>query len=119
MSQSNAPKLPIALPGGQLMPHMSARRRHEICDTVFEMLGGVERLAHEAGRNNETYMEFMTKLWAKGLPRAVATEHSVNNESIEDALKRLDQAENASVINGTASRVHDTSTIDVAPEEDS
>lgn len=102
----------MALPGGALMPHMSARRRHEICDTVFEMLGGVERLHHEANRNNDSYWEFM-KMWQKGLPRAVATEHSVNNESVEDLLKKLEQAEGAKVINGDSSRVHDTSVIDV------
>lgn len=99
------------------MPHMSARRRHEICDTVFEMLGGVERLHHEANRNTDSYWEFM-KMWQKGLPRAVATEANVNNESIEEALKRLDAAENARVINGDASRVHDTSVVDVPADDE-
>lgn len=109
-------KLPITLPGGQLMPHMSARRRHEICDTVFEMLGGVERLRHEANRDREAYWDFM-KLWSKGLPRAVATEHSVNNESVEDLLKKLDQHENTQVINGTATRVGEPEITDIEPEE--
>lgn len=100
------PKLPLALPGGHLMPHMSARRRHEICDTVFEMLGGVERLHHEANRDRESYWAFM-KLWQKGLPRAVATEHSVNKDSVEEMLKKLDRAENAQLINGTATVIED------------
>lgn len=100
------PKLPMALPGGQLLPHLSARRRHEICDTVFEMLGGVERLHHEANRDRESYWDFM-KLWQKGLPRAVATEHSVDKDSVEELLKRLDRAENAKVINGTATVIED------------
>lgn len=112
-AMSGENKFPLTLPGGQLMPHMSARRRHEICDTVFEMLGGVERMHHEANRDPEAYWEFMTKLWGKGLPRAVATEHSVNNESIEDMLKKLEQHENIKVINGTAQEI-----IDVTPEED-
>lgn len=92
---SEAPKnLPITLPGGALMPHMSARRRHEICDTVFEMLGGVERLHHEANRDQDSYWKFMG-MWQKGLPRAVATEHSVDRESVEELLKKLDRGENA------------------------
>lgn len=97
MSQ-NAPKLPIALPGGTMMPHMSARRRHDILDTVFEMLGGVERLAHEANRNPDAYWEMM-KHWGKGLPRAVATEHRIG-EGVEELLDKLDAAEHAQVING-------------------
>ncbi len=90
---ANDPKPPMALPGGQMMPHLSARRRHEICDTVFEMLGGVERLHHEANRDKESYWDFM-KLWQKGLPRAVATEHSTT-EDVEKLLEKLDRAETA------------------------
>lgn len=112
----DTPKLPMTLPGGQLMPFMSARRRHEICDTVFEMLGGTERLYHEANRDRESYWDFM-KLWQKGLPRAVATEQSTAGAGVEDMLKRLEAAENARVINGTASEVHDTSIIDVHEED--
>lgn len=108
-------KFPLTLPGGQLMPHMSAKRRHEICDTVFEMLGGVERLYHEANRNNESYWEFM-KMWQKGLPRAVATEPTANNEQVEEMLKRLDASDRAQVINGASSRVRDD-VVDVAEED--
>lgn len=97
---------PMTLPGGQLMPHMSARRRHEICDTVFEMLGGTERLHHEANRDREAYWDFM-KLWSKGLPRAVATEHSVDKDSVEEMLKKLDNAANAQVISGNMTDVID------------
>lgn len=106
----------MTLPGGALMPHMSARRRHEICDTVFEMLGGAERLHHESNRNSDSYWEFM-KLWQRGLPRAVATEHSVNNESVEDLLKKLDQHETSKVINGSVSRVDERNVTDVETEE--
>jgi hypothetical protein len=88
---------PLTLPGGQLMPFMSSRRRHEICDTVFEMLGGVERLHHEANRDQESYWRFMG-LWQKGLPKAHSTEHSVNADSVEKLLERLDRAENATDI---------------------
>lgn len=113
---SESPKFPMTLPGGQLMPHMSARRRHEICDTVFEMLGGVERLRHEANRDRESYWGFM-KLWSRGLPRAVATEHSVNNESVEELLKKLDQHGAAQTINGS-SRVIDESNVTDVEDQD-
>ncbi len=102
----NTPKLPIALPGGDLMPHMSARRRHEICDTVFEMLGGVERLHHESNRDQESYWRFMS-MWQKGLPRAVATQHSVDNESVEKLLERLDRAAHAQDVTDASYTVTD------------
>lgn len=113
---SDTPKFPLSLPGGQMMPHMSARRRHEIADTVFEMLGGVERLHHEANRDRESYWDFMKTIWAKGLPRAVASEPTASNEQVEEMLKRLDQAENAQVINGTFR--HNTDVVDVPVDED-
>lgn len=100
---SKPPALPTSLPGGLLLPFMSARRRHEICDAVFESLGGVERLTHEADKNSEAYWEFI-KLWSKGLPRAVATEHSVS-EGLEDMLERLDRAERARTIEGEFTEV--------------
>lgn len=103
-TMADTPKLPLALPGGQLMPHMSARRRHEVMDTVFEMLGGTERLHHEANRNSDSYWEFM-KMWSKGLPRAVATEHSVNNESVDELLKRLEAKERDGYIDVTPQEV--------------
>lgn len=92
-------KLPTALPGGQLMPYMSARRRSEIVDTVFEQVGGVERLVAWAERP-ENYGEFVTKVWGKGLPRAVSNEHTLGG-GVEDMLEQLDRAEKATVINGT------------------
>lgn len=91
---SDEKSFPLTLPGGQLMPHMSARRRHEICDTVFEMLGGVERLHHEANRDTESYWRFMG-LWQRGLPKAATTEHNLNPDSVEKLLEKLDRAENA------------------------
>jgi hypothetical protein len=103
-----ADKFPLTLPGGQLLPFMSARRRHEIVDTVFEMAGGVERLAHVVNKSDENFFEFAKTLWAKGLPRAVATEHNVS-ESVEDLLTKLDRAENAKTINANV--------IDVEPDD--
>lgn len=78
------------LPSGALLPHMSARRRNEVVDTVFEMVGGVERMAHEVNRNPETYMDFITKVWAKGLPRVSSAEHTLGG-GVEDLLDRLDE----------------------------
>ena len=49
------PKFPIVLPGGHLMPHMSKQRMRDVFDSVFETLGGEEKLAHEAARSAEAY----------------------------------------------------------------
>lgn len=114
---SDDSKLPLTLPGGALMPHMSARRRHEIADVVFEMLGGTERLHHESNRDSDAYWQFITKVWGRGLPRAVATEHSVNPESLEELLKKADRLESMQVIDGTASRVDEDNVTDVEPED--
>lgn len=89
----------MALPGGEMLPYMSARRRHEVCDVVFEMVGGVQKLAAETEKNSESYWEFM-KLWAKGLPRAVSTEHTVS-EGVEALLDKLDASERAQTIEGS------------------
>lgn len=86
-----------------MLPHMSARRRHEVLDVVFEMTGGVERLAHEAEKDSDSYWQFM-RLWGKGLPRAVATEHSVT-EGVESLLDKLDAKEKAKTIEGNFSEV--------------
>lgn len=85
-------KAPITLPGGEIMPYMSARRRHEIMDVAFQMCGGVERLVHEMNRNTEGYWAGVN-LWGKGLPRAVATDHSINTKSVEDLWDKLDARE--------------------------
>lgn len=90
------PAPPATTPGGMLVPFMSSRRRHEICDIVFEMIGGVQRLAHEAERDPKW---FYGSLWVKGLPRAVSTEHSVDN-GVESLLDKLDAAANAKTIEG-------------------
>jgi hypothetical protein len=58
-------------------------------DTVFEMVGGVERLAHEVERSPDAYWQFM-KLWGKGLPRVSSNEHTLGG-GVEDLLDRLDE----------------------------
>lgn len=96
---------PVAGPAGGLVPFMSARRRHEICDIVFENLGGAARLEHEANRDQESYWKFMG-LWSKGLPRAATHEHNAG-AGIEDLIERLDRAENAKTIDGDFTEVTD------------
>lgn len=101
---SKPPALPLTLPGGEMLPHMSSRRRHEVCDIVFEMGGGVDRLAHIVNKSDENFLDFVKNLWAKGLPRAVAMEHNVS-EGVESLLDKLDRAENAKTIDGEAKEV--------------
>ena len=96
---------PMAGPAGGLVPFMSARRRHEICDIVFENLGGTQRLEHEANRDADSFWKFMA-LWSKGLPRAVSTQHSAGS-GMEDLLAKLEKGENAKVINGDFTEVDD------------
>lgn len=86
-------KLPIALPGGHLMPHMSARRRSEVVDMVFEQIGGVERMVAWAEKPDNTG-DFYTKVWAKGLPKNISTEHNLGG-GVEELLDQLDRAEKA------------------------
>lgn len=96
---------PMAGPAGALVPFLSARRRNEICDIVFENLGGAQRLEHEANRDQESYWRFMG-LWSKGLPRAISNQG--NSESgMEDLLARLDKGESAKVINADYTEVDD------------
>lgn len=97
---SKLPALPTSLPGGELMPYLSAKRRHQVCDVVFDMLGGVERLHAEADKSSEAYWEFM-KMWSKGLPRVAHAEVNAG-EGFEALLDKLDAAER---------------TIDVTPNE--
>jgi hypothetical protein len=47
----------------------------------------------------KTMANFITKVWAKGLPRAVSNEHNVG-AGVEDLLDQLDRADKAKVING-------------------
>lgn len=93
-------KLPIALPGGHLVPHMSARRRSEVVDTVFEQVGGVEKMVAWVEKSDDNYGAFVTKVWAKGMLKNVSTEHHLGG-GVEDLLDQLDRAEKATVIDGT------------------
>jgi hypothetical protein len=84
--------LPMALPGGELLPHMSAKMRTQTVDAVFEGLGGHERLAAWAGKNDANYEAFVTKLWGKGQAKSSQVELGAS-EGVEAMLKRLDERE--------------------------
>ena len=86
----SAPKLPTVTPTGDMLMHMSAKRRTRVIDNVFEMVGGEERLAHEATKSSDGYWQFM-KIWGRGVARVQSTEHSVNTASVEDLWAKLDE----------------------------
>jgi hypothetical protein len=96
-----------------MLPYMSAARRRRALDSVFEVIGGEERLAHEATKSSEGYWNFI-KLWAKG-PLPVSqnqTEHSVNTDSVEKLWEKLDARKKT----GAPVGVHDMTIIDVTAE---
>lgn len=95
----NWSKLPQAMPGGDLMPHVSARMRRTIVDTVFQSSGGIERLQAWVEKNDDNYETFITKIWAPGQAKAMSAELQVS-EGVEDLLAKLDAGENARIING-------------------
>lgn len=83
-----------------MLPHLSARMRTATVDTVFQMIGGPERLADWANKP-ENYGDFVTKVWAKGMAKPIAVELT-DSESLEGLLAKLDAGENAKVISPDA-----------------
>lgn len=94
-------QLPQAMPGGDLMPHMSARMRRTIVDTVFQASGGADRLLAWVEKNDENYETFVTKLWGPGQAKAVSAEVGLGGD-VEELLAKLDAGEHARVINAHA-----------------
>lgn len=90
------PGLPTITSAGDMLPYMSAARRRRALDTVFEMVGGEERMAHEATKSSEGYWNF-AKLWAKGpLPVTQSNSlHSVDAGSVESLWEKLDARKKA------------------------
>lgn len=86
--------LPVSLPGGGMLPHISGRMRTATVDAVFHMMGGTERLADWASKNPG---EFYTKVWAKGMSKPISLEVQADG-SLEDLLASLDAGEHARVI---------------------
>jgi hypothetical protein len=91
-------RLPTSLPGGDMMPFMSARLRTQTVDALFEAAGGFNRALAWVDKSDENYGEFF-KLWAKGAIRPTQIEHTAA-EGLEDALARLDAGEHAKVVEG-------------------
>lgn len=91
-------RLPASLPGGDMMPYMSARLRTQTIDALFEASGGFERALAYIDRNDDNYGEFF-KIWAKGAVRTTGVEHTAS-ESLEDMLAKLDAGDHAKVVEG-------------------
>ena len=97
--------LPVALPGGSLLPHMSARLRTETIDALFVGSGGYEKALAWIEKSDENYAEFF-KIWAKGAVRSTNVEVGVS-EGVESLLEKLDAADRAKTIDATAREVED------------
>lgn len=96
MSKITFPGLPSISPAGEMLPHLSARRRMEVMDMVFEQIGGVEGFAAWADRDDDHRSEFY-KMWSRGAMRSTNVEVS-SALSPEDIIARLDAGEHAKVI---------------------
>jgi len=99
---AKVPNLPSSVPGAELLPYLTARARNQVVETVFEMVGGTERMADWADKN---YGEFLTKLWVKGLPSNSVTEHTVSQDSIEAFWDEVDKREKTKAIEGQFTEV--------------
>lgn len=82
---------------------MSARLRTEIIDAVFHGAGGPERLLAWVEASDDNYSKFLD-IWARGAVRSSNVEISAS-EGVEALLEKLDRAENAKLIDGTALEV--------------
>lgn len=93
MAKVNWSKLPVTLPNGQMMPHISARMRTETFDIAFQEIGGQEALNDWARQNKGEFY----KMYARGAVRSTNVELATDG-SIETLLDRLDAGEHAKVI---------------------
>lgn len=93
-------KFPVSMPGGDIMPYMSAKRRMAIMDAVFENTGGQTRMEEWVEASDENRKIFYG-WWVKGAARPVdAAEGADRAARIEELLARLDAGESAVVANG-------------------
>ena len=95
--------LPTQLPGGDLLPYMSAVARQQMMDAVFYHTGGFRRLCAWVETSDANYGDFF-KTWAKGAVRANQVDNIAPPTVIEDLLAQLDAGEHAKVVNGEAER---------------
>jgi hypothetical protein len=89
--------LPVAIPGGALMPHVSAKLRTELIDALFVASGGFERAQAWIEKSDENYGEIFLTVWAKGAARSTNVELSAD-DSVEALLAKLDAGTHAKVI---------------------
>ena len=88
--------LPVAMPDGQLLPHLSARLRTQTIDALFVGSGGFERALAWIEQSDDNYKEFF-KIWAKGAAKSTSVELNAG-QGVEDLLARLDAGDHAKVI---------------------
>ncbi len=108
---ANLPAFPTTLPGGTLLPYMDAQHVRQIATGVFEMLGGAERLHHEANRNPETYRWFVEKVWVKTTPKRVLNDNAKGSgfDEFVDRLDELERERKAKTIEARAREIPDAS----------
>lgn len=102
----NLPAFPSVMPGGELVPHLSARYRRQQMDALYEATGGFDRALAHIEKNDENYARFL-ELYFKGQAKAVSVEHSADGD-LADVIKKLDEEDrfkNAKVIEGTVTDV--------------
>lgn len=90
MSRRTSP-VPYASMDGELMLTAGKRSRQIVLD-VFEMIGGVERMAEWASENPD---DFYTKLFTKTITREADINHHVG---VEDLLDELAEAEASGMV---------------------
>lgn len=97
---TGALRLPNTDADGQLYQHVG-RYAGQMVITAFDMMGGVERLADWADKNPD---RFFTAVFPKIIAKPV--EHTVS-EGVEHLLEKLDAADRATLIEGTATVISD------------
>lgn len=97
MARVSWSKLPIGMPNGDLMPHMSARMRRAEVDAAYQLIGGTPALVSWVERSEDNRGTFYTRIWAPGQAKASSVEVAAD-ESVEALLDRLDAGEHAKVI---------------------
>lgn len=93
-------RLPTSLPGGDMLPYMSARHRTATIDALYEASGGFSRALAWIEESSDNYGEFF-KIYAKGQARPTMIEHTAS-DGLEDILARLDAGEHAKIVSGDA-----------------
>jgi len=96
----------MTMPNGAMIPHMSARKRTQTIDALFDAAGGFSRALAWIEKSDENYGEFFKGMWAKGAARPISVEHN-SGAGLEEMLEKMDRAANAMTIEGTSRSVDD------------